>query len=205
MAIVAWLPGGCQGGVCLENLPSLCWLPAAGGARVNLSRNLLARASAARGLANARRLLAVGRSASARQWAQHGVSPEVLVVALVVPGEPVPKRRARTFYDARVGRIVSKNTDRVVAAETHVANCLKIVYPHLVPLPSGRLGIIVRCHLKGVGRGDWDNYAKLPQDALNGIVYRDDKQVRRATVELVDHSSEPRTEIAIYRLEGVGS
>ena len=30
---------------------------------------------------------------------------------------------------------------------------------------------------------DWDNYGKLVSDALNGIVWRDDAQVTRATVD----------------------
>ena len=34
--------------------------------------------------------------------------------------------------------------------------------------------------------GDWDNYAKQVCDALNGIAWNDDRQVKRGTVEVSD-------------------
>lgn len=47
---------------------------------------------------------------------------------------------------------------------------------------------------------DWDNYHKLSMDALTGIVFLDDSQIRQAKVYLRYDKENPRTEIYIYKL-----
>lgn len=44
------------------------------------------------------------------------------------------------------------------------------------------------------------NYGKLVSDALNGKAWCDDKQVRKAEVELHDHARYPRSDILVYRI-----
>ena len=46
---------------------------------------------------------------------------------------------------------------------------------------------------------DWDNVGKIISDALNGLAYRDDSQIVRATVEKY-YSDEPRVEVEIQEI-----
>ncbi len=63
------------------------------------------------------------------------------------------------------------------------------------------LMVIIHCYGTASLRGDWDNYGKFVSDALAGIYYVNDKQIRYATVGLF-RSSNPRTEVSISPLEG---
>lgn len=47
-------------------------------------------------------------------------------------------------------------------------------------------------------RRDWDNYAKIACDAMEGIVLKDDKQIMKATVEKKYDKLDPRIEIRVY-------
>lgn len=47
------------------------------------------------------------------------------------------------------------------------------------------------------GIGDVDNYAKLVQDALQGTVYRNDRQVVRLEVRRRIDPARPRTEVVV--------
>jgi Holliday junction resolvase RusA-like endonuclease len=49
-------------------------------------------------------------------------------------------------------------------------------------------------------RADWDNFHKLSCDALNGIAYEDDSQIRQVTVALADDQQKPRIKIAVAPL-----
>ena len=49
-------------------------------------------------------------------------------------------------------------------------------------------------------KSDWDNFHKLSMDALTGIVWEDDSQIRRATVELDYDKLTPRIELDIKEL-----
>jgi len=44
---------------------------------------------------------------------------------------------------------------------------------------------------------DWDNWHKISMDALTGIVWKDDKQIRKATVEKFIDKKNPRIEIEV--------
>lgn len=118
-----------------------------------------------------------------------------VVCRFTVPGEPVPKARPR--FDPRSGRTYTPTT--TVEAEKHIAEYFKEAYPQAQPC-SEPVGLLFHFHLKGVGRGDWDNYGKLVSDSLNGKAWCDDKQVRKADVELFDHARDPRSDILVYRI-----
>jgi Holliday junction resolvase RusA-like endonuclease len=124
-----------------------------------------------------------------------------LVLHLVVPGEPVPKARARTFYDPRVRRIISKTPARTAAAEQRIAITLRAARPGFRLSPTARFSIGARFYLGGTGRGDIDNYLKLLCDALTGLVWSNDRQVRRVEyAELIDNCEQPRTEIMVWEI-----
>lgn len=113
-----------------------------------------------------------------------------------VPGEPVPKGRPR--FDAK--RMRTYTPEKTVAAEQRLLQYLKVTYPRVNP-SLAYVGLELRFYLGGTGRGDLDNYIKLVSDAMNGVVYRDDKQVRRIEADVIDNSDRPRTEISVYRLD----
>lgn len=46
-------------------------------------------------------------------------------------------------------------------------------------------------------RRDWDNFHKISMDALNGIVWGDDEQIYKCTVQKFYDASNPRIEITI--------
>lgn len=48
-------------------------------------------------------------------------------------------------------------------------------------------------------RSDWDNFHKLSMDALSGIVYADDSQIIKATVEKKYDKQNPRITIEILK------
>lgn len=50
--------------------------------------------------------------------------------------------------------------------------------------------------IRPTGKPDWDNVAKAISDALNGIVYRDDKQIVWALVTK-QYAAAPRVEVMI--------
>jgi len=47
---------------------------------------------------------------------------------------------------------------------------------------------------------DWDNYHKLSMDALSGIVWEDDSQIKEAHVTVSYNKENPRMEITIKEL-----
>jgi Holliday junction resolvase RusA-like endonuclease len=49
-------------------------------------------------------------------------------------------------------------------------------------------------------KADWDNFHKLSCDALSGIAYDDDSQIRQVTVALAYDKANPRIEIAVAPL-----
>lgn len=50
-------------------------------------------------------------------------------------------------------------------------------------------------------RRDWDNYHKLSMDALNGIVWVDDSQVKEVTVRVSYDKKNPRIEIVFWAFD----
>lgn len=61
----------------------------------------------------------------------------------------------------------------------------------------GELEIHIRIYFGTKRKADWDNFHKLSMDALTGIVWEDDSQIRRATVELFYDKLHPRIELLI--------
>ncbi|MEX3635984.1 RusA family crossover junction endodeoxyribonuclease [Paraburkholderia sp. BR14320] len=124
-------------------------------------------------------------------------------IRFVVPGEPVPKGRAR----ARLQRLRSgkefiqqytpadtRNYERSVAFEAKVAMAgrapltggLVLLVHAWFGIPKSwpkwkqrdaRAGLIVP-----TGRPDWDNVGKICSDAMNGVVYADDSAIVDACV-----------------------
>lgn len=116
-----------------------------------------------------------------------------IVCNFTVRGEPVPKGRPR--FNLRTGRVYTP--ERTAEAEKRIGQYMFVAYPHLKPA-TGRIKFKAAFYMKGVGRGDWDNYGKLISDALNGKAWVDDKQVGQAEVLLISNSGNPRIDIIVY-------
>jgi len=67
-------------------------------------------------------------------------------------------------------------------------------------LLTGDLEITIRLYFGTKRKYDWDNFHKLSMDALTGIVWQDDSQIQRATVEKFYDKENPRIEIEIFDL-----
>ena len=58
----------------------------------------------------------------------------------------------------------------------------------------------VKLYFKDHRRRDWDNWHKLSFDALEKIVYKDDSQIMKASVEKFIDKKKPRIEITLSQL-----
>ena len=65
---------------------------------------------------------------------------------------------------------------------------------------SGKVAITVRIY-RPRKRGDIDNGLKLMFDALNGIVYEDDKQIVELHVYRHDDKANPRVELSVMEVD----
>jgi Holliday junction resolvase RusA-like endonuclease len=64
-----------------------------------------------------------------------------------------------------------------------------------------RLFLDIKIYLKNKRIIDWDNLHKLSMDSLNKIIWEDDKQIHKATVERLYNKKYPRIEIIINKYE----
>lgn len=62
---------------------------------------------------------------------------------------------------------------------------------------EGDIVISIKLYFKTKRKCDWDNFHKLSMDALTGIVWNDDSQIQKATVEKFYDKENPRIEITI--------
>lgn len=120
-----------------------------------------------------------------------------------VPGEPQPKERARR---GRGGRwYTPKNTER---AERDLAWQVRAAFPSLRVNGLALFGLRCIFYCAAKNPPDKDNLTKLVQDALAGLVWVNDRQVREG-YELVLPASAfqsasfkaPGTEILFYELD----
>ncbi len=62
---------------------------------------------------------------------------------------------------------------------------------------GNELELYIKIYFGTKRKYDWDNFHKLSMDALTGIVWEDDSQIRKATVEKFYDKENPRTEIEL--------
>lgn len=120
------------------------------------------------------------------------------MIRIVVPGRPVPKQRPRVGVRMRGRRIVETHVytpPETRAYEEHVRLCAAAAGAK--PL-EGPVAMDVDLWLFG-RRGDGDNYWKAIADALNGVAYRDDRQIVdwRCRIHKATSRDEERAEIVV--------
>lgn len=110
-------------------------------------------------------------------------APEPKILSFVLDGAPVPKGRHQT------GKGRTYTPARTEAAEEAMALLIRsrrVVF-------EGPVQLLIEYRVKR-WRGDWDNVAKLVGDALQkGGAVRNDRQIKRATVEEILSDSESTT------------
>lgn len=62
---------------------------------------------------------------------------------------------------------------------------------------EGELEIDIKIYFGTKRDGDWDNFHKLSMDAMNSFVWKDDRQIKKATVEKFYDKDNPRLEIRV--------
>jgi Holliday junction resolvase RusA-like endonuclease len=60
---------------------------------------------------------------------------------------------------------------------------------------AGDIDVSITLYFGTRRRADWDNFHKLSMDALSGIAYEDDSQIKQATVALAYDKERPRIEV----------
>lgn len=118
----------------------------------------------------------------------------------ILPIKPVPKQRPRRVrvgnrmvtYTPKETKQFEKHLRVTVTAELRMAG-------HQVPLyPTGAVVLEVEA---GPTRADADNVYKSVADAMNGVLYKDDRQVEIARVKLDRTARYPRLRIFVDRVK----
>jgi len=114
------------------------------------------------------------------------------MVSFTVPGRPVPKQRPRK---GKNGNIYTPKKSRHYEKTVGRAGRQVFKNPY-----DGPVSLQVKVYLSEPG-GDLDNYIKSIQDGLNGIAWRDDRQVTRLKASVtVRPGVDERVEVVIQRL-----
>jgi len=108
------------------------------------------------------------------------------VIKFEIPGKPQGKARARTFYNPRLKRVQSITPEQTVCYENLIKMCFLQAKPKDFEMYQDGVHIEVKAYYrKAKGnkmlhpclKVDVDNLVKVICDALNGLAYKDDKQV----------------------------
>jgi crossover junction endodeoxyribonuclease RusA len=67
-------------------------------------------------------------------------------------------------------------------------------------LLTEKLEVKIKLYFKDNRRRDWDNWHKLTMDSMTEIIFKDDSQIRKGSVEMFIDKSNPRVEIEINSL-----
>lgn len=107
-------------------------------------------------------------------------------LSFTVHGPPVPWERVsfgKSTDGKRKGFRPSKTAEYEKLVAVHaVAARVKVAWPW--KNQAARFGLVVRV-FRSRSAGDWDNYGKAISDALNGVLWVDDKQVASGSVEII--------------------
>ena len=131
----------------------------------------------------------------------------------IVNGAPRGKQRARTFYNARMGKMQSitpeatKDYESLIRWSFTQAGCayagdkdimLRIVAVYPIPksFSKSKRQMAMDGWILPRVKPDVDNVAKAVLDALNGVCYADDKQVVQLIVSK-EYGAEPRLEVSM--------
>ncbi len=110
-----------------------------------------------------------------------------------VPGEPVACERPRVTRFGSYLPTKSRNAQKDIGWNFRAA------FPSHKPDELNSFGARVRLFKSKGGRRDVDNFLKLIFDSMNGVLYKDDSQIREVYC-VVTQNHRPRTEILFYQI-----
>lgn len=114
---------------------------------------------------------------------------------------PVPKGRARAAITNR-GGVYTTTPTRTRQYEALIAEATAEQYPYDAPITS-ELIAYVNFYLPSRKHGDIDNLAKAILDGMQGVAFKNDKQIKGLHLELYFCNEEscgnPRTEVILMR------
>ena len=115
--------------------------------------------------------------------------------------QPTPKGRPR-FAVTRGGRPRTYTPDATRAYETKIyAAARAAMIRAQATVTDEPVGVELVFRLTGGRRPDVDNLAKAVLDALNGVVFRDDRQIERLTVERHVRCQTGQVHVRVFVLE----
>ena len=135
----------------------------------------------------------------------------------IVNGAPRGKQRARTFYNARMGKMQSITPEATKDYESLIRwsftqaggkymgdKCITLNIVAVYPIPKSfsksKRQLAMEGRIFPKVKPDLDNMAKAVLDALNGVCYADDKQVI-AFSSCKKYGTEPRLEVEVLGWE----
>lgn len=122
----------------------------------------------------------------ARYWGRE------MQLRFVVPGNPVPKARPR------LGQYCVYTPRTTHRYEVEVRRCAYNALANMKAWDKDAIyAVMLRVFWQDKRRRDIDNQAKAILDALNGVVWKDDFQVDRLTIERGFDKNSPRVEVDI--------
>ena len=119
------------------------------------------------------------------------------MIKFVAEVEPIPQPRPRF---SKFGVYEPK---RISEYKAKIKQAAKSAMAGLNPI-TGAIRMTIKLYRKFVATsrrfGDFDNHGKAVCDALNKIVYADDSQVTKCTVEKFTDKNNPRVEVTIEEI-----
>lgn len=112
-----------------------------------------------------------------------------------IPGPPVPKGRPRFANGRAFTPIKTSEYEKFVAAMAYAA----VETFDWAPIPGAMFHLDLEVY-RAAKRGDLDNFIKSVSDGMNGIVFRDDQNIRRITAVMNDDKQNPRVVVRVTEL-----
>lgn len=114
------------------------------------------------------------------------------MIRLVIPGRPVPKKRPRLGYNGRKAYIYTPEETKAYEELIRWLGRINVKQPI-----TDLVEVQIKIYFKGKDeKPDLDNVIKSLLDGMNGIVLKDDRQVRRIVAEMFEDPNE-RAEIEV--------
>ena len=145
------------------------------------------------------------KSKKARRTQAEAAARSPRILHVLIPGDPVPKGRprfsARRAPDGKT--FVKPYTDEETAAYEEKVKLVALAAVNLAGwawTKDDRFSLIIRVFRRHYDAGgDIDNYEKAVMDAMNKVVYADDRYVRGKGSALLHDPLRPRVEVKVER------
>jgi Holliday junction resolvase RusA-like endonuclease len=131
-----------------------------------------------------------------------------VIVHVALHGDPFPKPRPRAMIRKKkdgtpFARIYTPDSGKVPWRKVEDALAMQVrAGGFRGPPETAALEVALKFFTATAVRGDIDNLVKTVLDALNGVVWKDDKQITALYAEVTEKDPRPRTEIFVRHAAG---